>query len=145
MKRVIIFLLAALALAVPTGAAFAKSPNAHQGNLGKSAPNVRYILKGTLSGYIAFDSSTSTDGQITILVKRANRHGRALKDASLTFTVTATTKVRFKHEKQTTINDGDKGIITLRAPKRITGDLAAALPGLATGLHVTDQQRVSKP
>src|SRR5438309_8585158 len=143
MKKAIIFLVAALALAVPTGVAFAKSPQAHQGTLGKSAPKVRYILKGTLSGYIAFDSSTSTDGQITILVKRANRHGRALKDASLTFTVTATTKVRFKHEKQTTINDGDKGIITLRAPKRITGDLATTLPGLATGLHVTDQQRVT--
>src|SRR5437879_2902040 len=76
MKKAIIFLVAALALAVPTGVAFAKSPQAHQGTLGKSAPKVRYILKGTLSGYIAFDSSTSTDGQITILVKRANRAAR---------------------------------------------------------------------
>jgi hypothetical protein len=142
MKKAIVFLIAALALAIPTGAAFAQSPNAHQGTLGKSAPNVRYVLKGTLSGYIAFDSSTNTNGQVTILVKHSNRHGRALKDASLTFTLDASSRVTFKHTKQTTINDGDKGIITLRAPKRITGDLASQLPGLAKKIHVRDQQRV---
>jgi hypothetical protein len=143
MKKAIVFLVAALALAVPTGVAFAKSPHGHQGTHGKSAPKVKYVLKGTLSGYTAFDASTNTDGQISILVKRANHHGRALKNMTVTFTVTATTRVTFKHSKQTTINDGDKGVIKFRAPKTITGDPVTVLPTLAVKLHVIDQQKVS--
>jgi hypothetical protein len=144
MKKTLVFLVAALALAIPTGVAFAKSPNANQGTNGNAAPKVKYVLRGTLSGYIAYDSSTSTDGQITILVKHSNRHGRALKDMSVTFTVTATTRVTFKHKKQTTINDGDKGVIKFRAPKKFTGDPVTVLPTLAVRLHVIDQQRVGR-
>src|SRR6266571_3690163 len=144
MKKTIVFLVAALALAIPTGVAFA-TPNGHQGTHGNAAPKVKYVLRGTLSGYTAFDSSTNTDGQITILVKHSNRHGRALKNMSVTFTVTATTRVTFKHKKQTTINDGDKGVIKFRAPKTFTGDPVTVLPTLAVRLHVIDQQRVGRP
>ncbi len=115
MRKLIVLLV--VALAIPTSVAVAKGKPASPG---KSAPKVLYILKGTLSGYTAFDSSTSTNGSITILVNRSNRHGKALKGQTLTFTgqVTVSTKVRL-HDGATTISDGDRGIVKVRALKRI--------------------------
>ena len=94
MKNAIVFL--AVGLALPTSVAFAKGSHPPKG--GKSAPKVQYILKGTLSAYTAYESSTSTNGSITIGVKHANYHGKALKNASLTFTLTADSKVSFRHK-----------------------------------------------
>src|SRR2546427_12406696 len=82
MKKVLPFAIAALMI---PSVALAKGPTskAPQGNHCKA--NVKYILKGDLSGYSAYDSATSTNGSITIDVKRANRHGRDLKRMPLTF------------------------------------------------------------
>jgi hypothetical protein len=115
MRKLIVLLV--VALAIPTSAALAKGKPSSPG---KSAPKVLYVLKGTLSGYTAFDSSTSTNGSITIVVNRSNRHGKALKGLTLTFTgqVTVSTKVRL-HDGATTIADGDRGIVKVRALKRI--------------------------
>jgi hypothetical protein len=138
MKRAVVFLVAALA--VP-GAALAKPPHpAHPAhpNHGKSAPKVMYVLKGNLSGYSAYDSTTSTNGSITIDVKRANRHGRALKGVTLTFSVSAQTKIVFRHGT-TAISDGDRGIVKIKAPKRIAAaDLASTLQAL-NARQVIDQ------
>ena len=133
MKKVLPFAIAALL--VPS-AALAQASNPHQGthsNHGKA--KVLYVLKGNLSGYSAFDSSTSTNGSITIAVKHANRHGRALKDMSLTFTgeVASTTKVVLE-DGVTVITDGDRGLVKVRAPREprdMSGsDLAAILTAL---------------
>ena len=133
MKRMIIFLVAALAL--PTSVAFAKPSHPAKG--GKSAPKVQYILKGTLSAYTAYDSATSTDGTITIDVKHSNRHAHALKNQSVTFTLTAKSKVTFRHGSTLATDTATaKGGITVRAPKRITGDLVTELPAQATRIHV---------
>jgi hypothetical protein len=135
MKKAIVFL--AVALAIPTSVAFAKGPGTHGNKGGKSAPKVQYILKGTLSAYSAYDSSTTTNGSITIDVKHSNYHGRALKNASLTFTLTANSKVTFRHNSSLADNTATaKGVIAIRAPKKVTGDLATMLPGLATRIHV---------
>jgi hypothetical protein len=122
MKKLIVLL--AVALAIPTSVALAKGKPTSPG---KSAPKVLYILKGTLSGYTPFDSSTSTNGSITIMVNHSNRHGRVLKGLTLTFTgqVTVSTKVRL-HDGATTIGDGDRGIVKVRALKRIDPSLLAA-------------------
>lgn len=124
MKKALFFAIAALL--VP-GVALAKGkPPTGPGSHGKSAPKVLYILKGTLSGYTAF-SAPSTNGSITIVVSRANYHGKALKGQTLTFPVDAKTKVVFPNGA-TTITDGDKGIVKVRAPKRIAAaDLASTL------------------
>jgi hypothetical protein len=123
MKRAIIFLVAALAL--PTTAALAKGPPA---NRGKSAPKVLYILKGTLSGYTPYDSSTSTNGQISITVKHSNYHARALKTKTLTIAVTAKTRVTFRNGTTLDQIEGAKGRLTVRAPRRIApADLEATL------------------
>jgi len=132
MKKALILVLAALA--IPSVALAAKP--AAQG--GKGAPKVTYVLKGTLSGYTAYDSSTSTNGSITILVSHANYHGRALKGQTLTFPVGPNTKVTLDNGV-TAITDGDTGIVTVRAPKKIApADLASTLQTY-TARHIIDQ------
>jgi hypothetical protein len=133
MKRAIV--LVAVALAIPTSVAFAKAPSPHHPTQGKSAPKVMYVLKGTLSNYLA--ATSTTDGSISITVNRANYHGRALKGQTLTFTVTSKTKITNQNGKaQTTVADGTKGMVKFRAPKRVSGDLATALPTMAKAFHV---------
>jgi hypothetical protein len=134
MKKVLPFAIAALMI---PSVALAKGPNPNKGSHGNHGKaKVQYVLRGDLSGYSAFDSSTSTNGSITIAVKHANRHGRALKDMSLTFTgeVASTTKVVLR-DGVTVIADGDRGIVKVRAPKEpkdMSGtDLAAILTALS--------------
>ena len=132
MKKALVLLVAAMAL--PTSVAFAKPSHPAQG--GKSAPKVQYILKGTLSAYTAYDSTTSTNGTITIAVKHANYHGKLLKNQSLTFTLTANSKVTFRHKSSLATDTATaKGVIVVRAPKKISGDLVTGLPAAATRIH----------
>lgn len=141
MKKVLPCMIAALLI---PGAALAKGPkpgNGPSGNNGKA--KVLYVLKGKLSGYSAYDSSTSTNGSITIDVSRANRHGRALKGMQLVFTgeVTSGTKITLNNGV-TAIADNDNGLLKVRAPrepKSMSGsDLAAMLTTLAVR-QVVDQ------
>ena len=135
MKKVLPLMIAALLI---PGAALAKGPNSNQGthtNQGKA--KVLYVLKGTLSGYSAYDSATSTNGSITIDVKRANRHGRALKGMSLTFTgeVASNTKIVLR-DGVTLIADGDCGLVKVRAPKEPKDMSGADLAAILTALSV---------
>ena len=121
MKKALILVFAALM--IPTSVALANPP----ANPGQSAPKVAYVLAGTLSSYTAYDAGTSTNGSITILVKHANYHGRALMGQSLTFAVNATTMVVLA-DGVTAITDGDRGRVRVRAALRIpAADLAATL------------------
>jgi len=131
MKRVIPFLL--VALLIP-GAALAKGKPPTKTNHGKA--KVQYILKGDLSAFTAF-SSPSTNGSVTILVDSSNRHGRALKGWSLTFTgmVTSNTKVVLDNGV-TVITDGDQGIVKVRAPKEPKGMSGSDLAAILTALPV---------
>jgi hypothetical protein len=133
MRKLLPFVIAPLLI---PGVALAKGKPPATGthtNMGK--PKVQYILKGDLSAFTAFDSSTNTNGSITILVDSSNRHGRALKGMSLTFTgmVTSNTKVVLGNGL-TVITDGDQGMVKVRAPKEpkdMSGsDLAAILTAL---------------
>jgi hypothetical protein len=142
MKRVIPFLL--VALLIP-GAALAKGKPLTKTNHGKA--KVQYIIKGDLSAFTAFDSSTNTNGNITILVDSSNRHGRALKGMSLTFTGMVTSKTKVVLDNGVTvITDGDQGIVKVRAPKEprdMSGsDLAAILTALPVR-QVIDQGTAS--
>ena len=55
----------------------------------KAAPKVMYVLKGTLTAFVA--ASGQTNGSVSLLVKSANHHGASLKNTTLTFAVSATT------------------------------------------------------
>lgn len=127
MKRAIVFLVAALAL--PTSVAFAKPSHPAKG--GKSAPKVSYVLKGWLSSY-------TPGSQISITVKHANYHAKALNTKTLTFTLTANSKITFMRGSHAhgQILDGTKGYIVARAPKKLTGDPVTALPAATTRIHV---------
>jgi hypothetical protein len=130
MKKVLILVIAALV--VPSAALAAKPVHVK----GKSAPKVAYILKGKLSGYTAYDSTTQTNGSITITISHANYHGKALKGQTLTLTVDAETKVTLHDGKA--IADGDRGIVKVRAAKRIAAAGVAKTLGEASARAVID-------
>jgi hypothetical protein len=121
---------AVLALAIPTVALAAK-PTTHP-NKGKSAPNVTYILKGTLSNFTA--ASTTADGSVTINVTHSNFHAHALVGQQLTFGVSMKTTTKLKGG---TISGSAHGIVKFRAPLRVTNTtlmtaLTATTPMSAT-------------
>ena len=124
MKKLIVVL--AVALAIPTSVAFAKGTPSQ--TRGKSAPKVMYVLKGTLSSFVA--ASSTADGSISITVSHSNYHGRLLN-----FAVASNTRITFANGTAT-LADGTKGMVKFRAPLRVSGDLATALPTLAKAFHV---------
>jgi hypothetical protein len=134
MKKAIV--LVAVALVIPTSVAFAKANPTH----GKSNPKVMYVVKGTLSSYLA--ATSTTDGSISITVNHSNYHGRALKGQTLTFSTTMKTRVTMLNGA-TTITDGARGVLKFKAPLRLGAgtDAATALPTMAKALHIIDQSR----
>jgi len=131
MKKVLILILAALM--IPTSVALAKPPHPN-----KPVPQVTYVLKGTLSNYMAYDSVTPANGSITIVVKRAMPHAKSLKGQTLVFPIDAKTKISLRHH-MTTITNGDKGIIKVRAAKHIApADLVATLQA-SSAKQIVDQ------
>jgi hypothetical protein len=134
MKKVLPLLIAALMI---PGVALAKGPNTGSGPGSHGKAKVLYVLKGDLSAYQAYDSTTSTDGSITIDVKRANRHGWALKGMQLQFSgmVTSNTKISLP-DGVTVITDGDRGIVKVRAPREPRSMSGSALAAILTALPV---------
>ena len=121
MKRGILLAVLAALMITPAAAV------AQSGTTNPSNPKVLYILHGVLSSYTAYDAGTQTPGSITILVKSANYHGRALRNTSLTFPVGARTKITLNNGV-TAITNGDRGAVKVYAPLRIpAADLAATL------------------
>ncbi len=139
MRKLPLFL--ALALAVPSLALAAKppAPGNSQGSHGK-APQVMYILKGTLTAYTA--AAGTTNGSVSLLVKSANHHGASLKGQTLTFAVSSSTKVVTGDATAVTVNDN--GVVKVRGPKKIaaTDNLATVLQAL-TAKQVIDQGAAS--
>lgn len=134
MKKAIV--LVAAALVIPTGVAFAKANPTR----GKSNPKVMYVVKGTLSSYLA--ATSTTDGSISITVNHSNYHGRALRGQTLTFATSMSTRVTYKHGA-TSITDGARGVLKFKAPLRLGAgtDAATVLPTMAKALHIIDQSR----
>jgi len=102
-----------LALLVPA-AALAKGKPSNPGSQGKAAPKMMYVLRGTLTAYTP--ANGSNNGLVTITVNGANHHAASLKGKSLTFAVSATTKV------VGTFTANDNGVVKLRGPKAGLGD-----------------------
>jgi hypothetical protein len=112
MRKMMIALVAA-ALLVPT-VALAKGKPSDPGSQGKSAPKVMYVLRGTLTAFTP--ANGTTNGLVTINVTGANHHGASLKGKSLTFAVSAASKI------VGTWTANDKGIVKLRGAKTGLGD-----------------------
>jgi hypothetical protein len=132
MKKAIV--LVAVALVIPTSVAFAKANPTR----GKSNPRVMYVVKGTLSSYLA--ATSTTDGSISITVNHSNYHGRALKGQTLTFATSMSTRVTYRNGA-TSITDGARGVLKFKAPLRLGAgtDAATVLPTMAKALHIIDQ------
>jgi hypothetical protein len=129
-----LLLAAVAALMITPAAAFAKGgPGKGGPGSGKGAPNVMYVLRGTLSAYRPYNNSIygSQNGSITITVKGGNHHAKALNGQALTFPVDANTKIVLVNGVAA-IADGDRGLVKIKAPRRIAPvDLASTLQGLA--------------
>lgn len=120
MKKALILVIAALAL--PSVALAAARP-AH---VSASAPKVAYILKGKILAYQAYNTVGPVIGSVTIMVGHSNYHGKALHGMTLTFPVDAKTRVVLHNAKP--IAAMDRGIVKIRALKKIAAvDLAATL------------------
>jgi hypothetical protein len=127
-----------LALAIPSVAVAAKPPTSPSKS--KAAPNVTYILKGTLWNYTA--ATATADGSITIHVTHSNYHGRLLRGLDLSFAVSAKTTVTNKNGA-TRIRDGARGVVKFRAPLRVSNNtlMAALAPSHMTTSQVIVQAR----
>jgi hypothetical protein len=138
MKKLIA--LVAVALLVPS-VALAKGPGSGKGSHGgKAAPKVQYILKGTLSGYVAADGGTN--GSITIAVTHSNHHGRGLKGQTLTIPVASSTKVTL-HSGMTTIADDDRGIVKVKAAKKLAASDLLSTIEASNARQIVDQGAAS--
>ncbi len=135
MKKALILVIAALA--VPTSVALAAKPS-HPSH---PTPMTTYVINGTLSNYTAYNSVGPVNGSISILVRHVTKGGKAtkgLKGQTLTFPVDANTKIFLGH-KLTTITNGDKGLIKLRAAKHIPAANLAATLQQSSARQIVDQ------
>ena len=127
---------AVVALAVPSLAIAAKPPAPGSQSQSKSnaAPQVLYVLKGTLSAY-------SNPGTVTIHVAGANHYRSDLKGKDLTLAVDSSTKVAVGTGTSVTV--GHKGIVKVRAAKKIAlADLLTTLQA-QKAVQVIDQGATS--
>jgi hypothetical protein len=125
MKKVLPFLIAALMI---PGVALAKGPNPNKGTHANHGhqPKVMYVLKGLLYNYQAYTPAEGTNsavpGSVDIVVLHSNRHGKLLRSdpnnnpVYVTITIGPKTKLRLKNGV-TSITDGDRGAIRVRASK----------------------------
>lgn len=136
--RKMLMLAAVIAIAVPAAAAAGPptTPNPNKpASPGKAAPKVMYVLRGTLSGYTAANGTTA--GSITITVSGANHHGSSLKGQPLTLPVSSSTKIVLDADGQ--ITDGERGVVKVRAAKRLAADQLVAALQTAASWQVIDQ------
>jgi hypothetical protein len=95
-KRITLFIAAALAVAVIGAPAQAKGPGTHSK---KCVPhNVSYRVWGALTvpGALVANSDGTYTGTLTVQVKRTNKHAKADKGATVVYTLT-NAKVKFGH------------------------------------------------
>jgi hypothetical protein len=112
--------LVIVALMIPSVAlAKGKPPTAGpHTNHGKA--KVMYVLHGMIYAYTAYDSTTQTNGSITIDVKSSNRHGKLLNGQSgVQITVGPNTKVELENGVTTiaATQPGDLGTVKVKAPR----------------------------
>jgi hypothetical protein len=125
--RLIVSLLAAVVLALPTAAiadhGAGKSGPRHVGH-GHGVRLDTYNLKGRLSAFTA--AVGTTPGSITIQVLKGNRAGRPFVGMTLTFVLTAATKIE---PRGAVIVNGDQGSVQLKAKEGLdAAGLQAQIP-----------------
>lgn len=117
MKKLLPFVI--VGLMIPSVAlAKGKPPTAGtHTNHGKA--KVMYVLKGTISGYTAYDSTSMTAGTITIDVSHSNRHGKLLVGQTIMISTGAKTKLLLKNGVTSVAasSPGDVGTVKVRAAR----------------------------
>jgi hypothetical protein len=112
----VIVALAALTVAVGTeGASAARGMH-------RSTPTVLFVLRGKLGSFAPANGPTS--GSIAITVKGSTYESKRLANVTLTFPVSATTKI------VGTVTSGHLGIVKVRAAKNASASSLGAIPPL---------------
>jgi hypothetical protein len=118
MKKLLPFAIAALM--IPSVALAKGKPPTAGSHTNHGKANVMYVLRGMVYAYTAYDSSTQTNGSITIDVNDSNRHGKLLNgQTGVQITVGPNTKIRLE-DGATSIaaaQPGDLGMVKVRAPR----------------------------
>jgi hypothetical protein len=79
-----------------------------------------YVLRGMIYAYTPYDSTTQTNGSITIDVKSSNRHGKLLNgQTGVLITVGPKTKIELENGVTSiaAASPGDLGAVKVRAPR----------------------------
>jgi hypothetical protein len=134
MKKLLPFVIAALM--IPSVALAKGKPPTAGTHTNQGKANVMYVLKGMIYAYVPYDSSTQTNGSITIDVKSSNRHGKLLDgQTGVLITVGPNTKIELRNGVTTiaAAQPGDLGTVKVRAPRLAFKN--ATLTGVETALQ----------
>jgi hypothetical protein len=134
MKKLLPFVIAALM--IPSVALAKGKPPTAGTHTNQGKANVMYVLKGMIYAYTPYDSSTQTNGSITIDVKSSNRHGKLLDgQTGVLITVGPNTKIELRNGVTTIAasQPGDLGVVKVRAPR--LAFKSATLAGVETALQ----------
>jgi hypothetical protein len=129
--RKLLLLAAVVSVAVPATALAAKPPHPTQAKNLSHAPQVLYVLSGKLTAYTA--ANGSTNGSVSITVSAANHSRAALKGMTLSFPVSAATKIVL--HKGAAIAANDRGMVKVRGAKTLDATVLQA----AVAKQVIDQ------
>jgi hypothetical protein len=143
MRKLLPFVIAALM--IPSVALAKGKPPTAGTHTNRGKANVMYVLKGMIYAYTPYDSTTQTNGSITIDVTSSNRHGRLLDgQTGVLITVGPNTKIELRNGVTTiaAAQPGDLGTVKVRAPRlafksAILSDVETALQNHAAHM-VTD-------
>jgi hypothetical protein len=118
MKKLLPFVIAALM--IPSVALAKGKPPTAGSHTNHGKANVMYVLHGMIYAYTPYDSTSQTNGSITIDVKTSNRHGKLLNgETGVQITVGPNTKIELENGVTAiaAAQPGDVGTVKVRAPR----------------------------
>lgn len=116
MKKLLPFVIAALM--IPSVALAKGKPPTAGTHTNQGKANVMYVLKGMIYAYTPYDSTTQTNGFITMDVNHSNRHGKLLNgQVGVQITVGPNTKIELENGVTSiaAAQPGDLGMVKVRA------------------------------
>ena len=112
-KTVVFMVVAALMVAMVSGAALAKGKPAGKPGKVKKNPIVTYVFKGEIA------SVDETNGSAAVDVKKGNKFARSYAGQQVDFAVNGATRI-VEDDVETTLSNldvGDRALVQVRAPK----------------------------
>jgi hypothetical protein len=93
---------------------------------GQAGPRVLYVIKGKVTQFIP--AGDQAIGSVTMLVTGSNRQARLLQGMRVTFGIGAGTRLAVGADGEIAV--GDRGVVKVRAPKRLSAATLRSLMAL---------------